>query len=156
VIEAYGHGAGDLPLWASRDVGVEALSVPEKKLEVSEIIELADKARKSGKRSIIILVAEFLYNSQELAHKIGENTGIESKAIIPLQIQRGGSPVEKDKKLASILGKHSVEELLNGKSSITVGVRDWQPMSTDIIEAVELPRANYDQIVEQYNKERGK
>jgi hypothetical protein len=29
-------------------------------------------------------------------------------------------------------------------------------MSTDIIEAVELPRANYDQIVEQYNKERGK
>jgi 6-phosphofructokinase len=58
--------------------------------------------------------------------------------------------------LASILGKHSVEELLAGKTSITVGVRDWKPMSTDIIEAVELPRANYEQIVEQYEKEREK
>jgi 6-phosphofructokinase 1 len=103
---------------------VEALSVPERKLEVSEIIDISAKARKEGKRSIIILVAEFLYNSQELAQQIADETGIESKAIIPLQIQRGGSPVEKDKKLASILGKHSVEELLAGKTSITVGVRD--------------------------------
>jgi 6-phosphofructokinase 1 len=84
----------------------------------------AKELREGGKRSIIVLVAEFLYDSEALAKKIQEETGIESKAIIPLQIQRGGNPAPKDKKLADILGRYAVQELLAGHTAITVGVKD--------------------------------
>ena len=154
VIETYGHGKGDLPLWATKDLGINILSIPEKKLEVDEIVELSRKEREAGKRAIMVIVAEFLYDAKALSKTIEEKTGIESKTIIPLQIQRGGKPVEKDKELARILGKYAVEVLISGKTGITVGVKDWKPYDTEILEAVELPKTNYQQMIEVYNKER--
>jgi hypothetical protein len=48
-----------------------------------------------------------------------------------------------------------VQELLAGHTAITVGVKDWNPYSTDIIKVADLPRPSYEDIVAMYNKEEG-
>ena len=96
--------------------------------------------QKTGKRHFIIVVAEGVGHTEELAKKIEEATGIESRATILGHVQRGGSPTLRDRVMASRMGFHAVELLDQGIGNRVVAFRESKVVDFDITEALEMKR----------------
>jgi len=88
----------------------------------------------------LIIVAEGIGGSAELAKKVEAATGIEARATILGHIQRGGSPSSFDRMLASKMGVRAVEVLIEGESSRVIGIRENKITDDDIDEALAVPR----------------
>ncbi|MGL5635048.1 MAG: 6-phosphofructokinase [Sarcina sp.] len=140
VIEVMGRSCGDLALYAGIASGAEAIVVPELEFDKDDLCEqiLAGKSR--GKTHTIVIVAEGVGKSEELAKYIEEKTGAETRATILGHIQRGGTPSPTDRILASKLGVRAVELLLEGKTARVVGIENNKIIDMDIDEAIAIPR----------------
>ena len=79
-------------------------------------------------------------NSNELANVLEEMTGREARAVVPGYIQRGGSPSECDRRLASLTGAKAVQLLYDDMPSRAVGVQEGQIVSVDLGEAILMER----------------
>ncbi len=111
---------------------------PEKEYNLDEIIEKMQASRKIGKQNFIIIVAEGVGHSEEIAKTIQAKTGIESRATILGHVQRGGSPTVRDRVLASRMGNYAVELLEKGIGNRVVGVRGNTLVDYDIQEALKM------------------
>ncbi|MGL5765585.1 MAG: 6-phosphofructokinase [Sarcina sp.] len=140
VIEVMGRSCGDLALYAGIASGAEVIVVPELEFDKDDLCEqiLAGKSR--GKTHTIVIVAEGVGKSEELAKYIEEKTGAETRATILGHIQRGGTPSPTDRILASKLGVRAVELLLEGKTARVVGIENNKIIDMDIDEAIAIPR----------------
>ena len=140
VVEIMGRNCGDLALYASVAGGAESVLLPEKEYDKDELCGLIKSGKASGKMHNLVLVAEGIGGSEELAKYIESRTGIETRATILGHIQRGGSPTACDRVLASKLGFRAVELLLEGKTSRVVGIRDNKIIDDDIDDALAMKR----------------
>ncbi len=137
IIETMGRHCGDLAIFGALAGGVEVISVPEKKLSETEIIEQVAAARnKDNKREIIVLVTEHLYDVSKLAIKIEKETKIITRELVLANLQRGGTPTAKDRVLGTIMGVFAVEELIANKKGIAVCEVNNKLVSKDILEAI--------------------
>jgi len=73
-----------------------------------------------GKRHLIVVVAENITNVFELAKAIQDNSSYEARATVLGYIQRGGTPSSFDRILASKMGVHAVDLLIDGKGGYAV------------------------------------
>lgn len=137
VVEVMGRNAGDLALWAGISTGAEMTLIPEIDYDVAQIISKLKADKSKGKKHFIIIVAEGLKIANELAARIDEGTGIETRATILGHIQRGGRPTAADRVLASKMGAYAVELLMNGKSARCIGISKNELVHDDIISALE-------------------
>lgn len=140
VIEVMGRDCGDLALYASIGGGAENVIVPEKGYELDELCKTIIQGKVNGKMHNLIIVAEGIGGANELAKKIQEITGIDTRATILGHIQRGGSPTAFDRILASRMGARAVELLLEGKTSKVIGIKNGKIMDLDISKALEMPK----------------
>ena len=93
IIEVMGRGAGYIALWCGLANGAEEVLLPEKyDNNLEALIERVAHARELGKQHYIIINAEGVGHSQEMAKEIEAATGIETRATILGHMQRGGSP----------------------------------------------------------------
>ena len=76
----------------------------------------------------------------ELAKRIEEETGVESRATILGHVQRGGSPTVRDRVLASRMGNRAVELLLAGKSNRVVTIQSDRITDYDIEQALAMKK----------------
>ena len=96
-------------------VGALTTLVPEIPYDFQkDVLDRIRLAQSTGKRHYIIVVAEGVGHTQELAERIQKETGIESRATILGHVQRGGAPTLRDRVVASRMGYHAVELLQNG------------------------------------------
>lgn len=139
IIEVMGRGAGYLALWCGVANGAEAVLIPEMK-DYSEEKIIADiqEQRKRGKKNYIIINAEGIGDSINMAKRIEEATGVETRATILGYMQRGGNPTCKDRMYASIMGSKAVDLLLEGKSNRVVGYRHGEFVDFDIDEGLNM------------------
>lgn len=145
VIEVMGRNCGDIALYSGLCGGAESILVPEIPVDIKQVIDKVIRGRKRGKLHHIIVVAEGVKaegvnNSYEIAKKINDETGVETKVTVLGHVQRGGSPSVQDRLIANILGTRAVELIIEGKSSLAVGIKDGQVYSLPITEAVEMKR----------------
>ncbi len=152
IVETMGRFCGDLALSAAIASGVEVLSIPEKKLTEEEIIEQVRQHRENGKRSIIILVTEHMYDISELAKKIEKNTGVESRPTVLGHTQRAGIPVPQDRILATRMGAFAVEQLIEGKTGVAVGIQNNKLTTNDIYEVIEAKNNSVIEQIKQYEQ----
>ena len=75
-----------------------------------------------------------------MAKRIEEATGMETRATVLGHMQRGGSPTCKDRVYASIMGAMAVDLLLEGKTNRVVGYRHGQYVDFDIDEALNMKK----------------
>ena len=75
-----------------------------------------------------------------LAKRIEEATGIETRATILGHMQRGGSPTCKDRVYASTMGAMAVDLLCQGKTNRVVGYKNGQFVDFDIEEALAMKK----------------
>jgi 6-phosphofructokinase 1 len=138
VVEVMGRNCGDIALYAGIGGGAEEVIVPEKDYDLNDICKTILGGKLKGKMHNIIILAEGVGGAKELAVKVEEITGIETRATILGHIQRGGSPSSFDRVLASRLGARAVELLIEGKSSRVVGIKGGKIIDEEINEALSL------------------
>ena len=74
----------------------------------------------------------------EMAKRIEERTGVETRATILGYLQRGGSPTVKDRLYASIMGAKAVDLIVEGKLNRVVGYRGGEYIDFDITDALKM------------------
>lgn len=140
VVEVMGRNAGHIALNAGIAVGATAILVPEVAYDMDALVEKIKTSRASGKEQFIIIVAEGVGHTEEIAKTIQEKTGIESRATILGHVQRGGSPTLRDRVVASEMGYYAVELLEKGVGNRVVGMKDGKVYDVDIQEALSMKK----------------
>lgn len=140
IVEVMGRNCGDIALYAGLAGGAESIIVPEKGYDLDEICKTVLDGKLKGKLHNLIILAEGVGGANELAEKIEDITGIETRATILGHIQRGGSPSAFDRVLASEMGSRAVELLVEGKTSRVIGTKGGEIIDLDTIEALNFKR----------------
>lgn len=142
IIEVMGRNAGYIALWCGIADGAEDILLPEKyDYNEQAIIDNIIQKKKMGKKHYIIVNAEGVGDSMEMAKRIEAATGIETRATILGHIQRGGSPSCKDRYYASIMGSYAVDLLIAGKTNRVVGYKNGEFVDYDIEEALAMKKS---------------
>lgn len=141
VVEVMGRGAGYLALEAGIAVGATSIIVPEVEYDIErDVIARIREFKKTGKKHFIVIVAEGVGGTAEIAKKIEAETGVESRATILGHVQRGGSPTARDRIMASQMGSRAVDLLTQGIGNRVVGIRDNKIVDFDIFEALKMTK----------------
>ena len=139
IVEVMGRDAGYLALWCGIANGAERILLPEDHgYNEQDIIDDILKNRERGKKHYIIINAEGVGDSINMAKRIEEATGVETRATILGHLQRGGSPTVKDRVYASVLGAKAVELLIEGKENRVVGYQQGECIDFDINDALKM------------------
>ena len=136
LVEVMGRNSGWIAVFAGLAGGADAIVIPELELTVEEITEGIEHRHQHGKNFSIIVVAEgaeLAFASGErrtvrasdetdqyghprmggiamaLARELGERTGYETRVTVLGHVQRGGTPTEFDRVLATRYGYHAAE-----------------------------------------------
>lgn len=141
IIEVMGRTAGHIALWCGISNGSEYVMIPERyDGDEQKIIDKILSKRKIGKKHHIILNAEGIGHSHELAEKIEAATGIETRATVIGHIQRGGNPSCRDRVYASAMGSLAVDLLIQGKTNRVVAYQKGEFCDFDIDEALAMTK----------------
>ena len=137
IVEVMGRHCGDLALSGAVAGGAEFVVVPERGFDKAALVGQIEAGIARGKRHALVVVCEHMTDVNALAREIETRTGQNTRATVLGHIQRGGSPTASDRILASRMGTHAVQLLVNGKGGRCVGVRGSALVDYDIIECVE-------------------
>lgn len=140
VVEVMGRNAGHIALNTGLACGATAVLVPEMKYDIEKVIARIKEVRAAGKMQFIVVVAEGVGGTEELAKRIQAETGIESRATVLGHVQRGGAPTVRDRVVASDMGYYAVELLEKGIGNRVVGVKDGKVYDVDIQEALAMKK----------------
>lgn len=138
-IEVMGRDAGFIALNSGIATGAVDILIPEQKDSIEELFDVFEKAKKRGKNSSIVVVAEGekLASVYGLAEKTKEKfPDYDIRVAVLGHIQRGGSPSCADRVIASRLGYGAVVGLMAGRTNEMVGIRANQMIYTPIKDAI--------------------
>ncbi len=142
VVEVMGRDCGQIALYSAIASGAIAVAIPEIPFDEAAALEKIRKLRASGKRSMIVVVAEGVTNpdgspyGETLAKKIQAETGVESKFARLAHVVRGGNPTMRDRTVAAEMGVKAVEMLVDGKSNLVMCELDGVVCPVDIVFAL--------------------
>ncbi len=132
VTEVMGRHAGWIAAYAGIAGGADIILIPEAPIDIKEVVKSLKAGREKGKRFGLVVVAEgakfkegqevlkhqkldafghvYLGGiAQNLAEKIEEMTGFETRSTVFGHIQRGGSPTAMDRVLGTRYGVKGAE-----------------------------------------------
>ncbi len=116
VVEVMGRESGYIALGVGVASGAEVLLVPEKEFDFNDDIVLTlIKDRNAGKQHYIVVMAEGVGLASDMAKRIEERTGIETRSTQLGYLQRGGAPSYRDRWISSLMGVRAVQAILDGR-----------------------------------------
>ncbi|MBL7740496.1 MAG: 6-phosphofructokinase [Chitinophagaceae bacterium] len=125
IIEVMGRDAGYIALHSGIATGAENILIPERKTNIKDIIHSLQEKERRKKLVNLIVVAEGdeFGGAVEVEKILKEHLPkAEIRVAILGHIQRGGSPTGIDRLIASRMGYHAVECLMEGKHNVFVGI----------------------------------
>ncbi len=142
VVEVMGHNSGNLAVYVGIACGATAILIPEKKLNMEkEVFAVMRQNRLRGRNHHIVIVAEGTANANEVAAEIVEATGVDTRVTVLGHVQRGGSPSARDRVMASMMGVHAVNALIDGKTKRVMCSRNGLITDIGIDEALAMTYA---------------
>jgi len=148
IIEVMGNRAGDLAIYAGLACGAELTISGDNFMALPDMVERLKFQKATSKNHAMVIVSEKLFDLNELARFIHQETGFEVRTEVLGRIQRGGSPSAFDRILASRMGEYAVQCLNEGKSSRCIGVKGQQLVDIDIHEALAMQREKHTSVVQ--------
>ncbi len=164
IIEVMGRHAGWIAMHAGMAGGADLILIPEKEINLKDIIKVMTDRKERGRTFSIIVVAEGAKISETdqkdaemvlqdqkldafghvrlggianvLAEIIEKKTGVETRATILGHIQRGGSPTAYDRVLGTRFGVHAVEMVKNEKFGYMAALKGTEIVEVPIEDAV--------------------
>ncbi|HEU4633535.1 MAG TPA: 6-phosphofructokinase [Flavisolibacter sp.] len=127
IIEVMGRDAGYIALHSGIATGAENILIPEQKTDIHDLISSLQEKERRKKLVNLIVVAEGdeFGGANEVAKVVKEHLPqVETRVCILGHIQRGGSPTCLDRLIASRMGYHAVECLIEGRHNVFVGIQN--------------------------------
>jgi len=118
VIETMGRESGYLALMSAMASGAEAVLIPEIDYDIDSIMKRLKSEHEHGRKYSIVVIAEGVKKTQEVAEKLKVEAGFDTRLTILGHIQRGGNPSVFDRTLGMRMGIKAVQSLINKKSSV--------------------------------------
>ena len=148
VVEVMGRRAGYIAVNVAIATGAEAAITLERPYDLNAIAAKMTKtsSQKDGKHHFILVVAEGVGQTENIAREIQEMTGIESRATILGHVQRGGAPTVRDRIVATEMGYHAVELLSEGIGNRIVGMKDGKISDIDLQEGLAMKKPFIDRM----------
>ena len=141
VVEVMGHRAGYLALSVGISTGATVIMIPEVKTDFErDVVERIRKARLAGRTHFTVIVAEGGEPAHSIADRINDATGIETRVTTLGHVQRGGSPLMRDRVTATTMGYKAVVLLAQGQSGRIVAMNGDKCMDYDINEALGMTK----------------
>ena len=132
IVEVMGRHAGYIALHSGIATGAEYILMPEVKTSLDEMVASLSEQEKRKKLVNLVIVAEGyqpdpsnpeIKGANEVARLIQTRlTGLEIRVTILGHIQRGGPPSCIDSFIASRMGYHAVECLVEDRHNVMVGI----------------------------------
>jgi len=139
IIEVMGRDAGYIALHSGIATGAENILIPERKTVMADIVKALEEKERRHKLVNLIVVAEGdeFGGADEVAKVIKARLPQQEVRVCILgHIQRGGSPSCMDRLIASRMGYHAVECLMEGRRNVFVGIVNNKMHYTPLNEAV--------------------
>ena len=142
VVEVMGHRAGYLANSVGIACGATVVLIPERTVDYeNDLIEPIRRARLSGRTHFTVIVAEGVPGgAYQVADKIRDATGLDTRVTILGHVQRGGSPTSRDRIVASYMGYDAVKLLAEGKTCRVVAMKGEDIVDYDITEALSMTK----------------
>jgi 6-phosphofructokinase 1 len=140
IVEVMGRTRGFLALAVGVTVGAEMILVPEVKYENEEIFRRIKESKERGKKSGIVVAAEGIGDTRQLADEIEKATGAEVRLSVLGYTQRGGSPSARSRLLASLFADEAVELLSRGQGSQVVALQNGKITSIGLKESCQTEK----------------
>lgn len=141
VIEVMGRSSGFIALNVGMACGAEVILIPEVKNKLEkDVFKVILEGRNIGKHHYIVVVAEGVGNAAEIAKKVEEFTGIETRLTSLGYVQRGGSPSVRDRLTASLMGIKAIECIDNGKTGRIIVEQGGEIKDIDIKKAMAMKK----------------
>lgn len=144
VIEVMGRHAGHIAVNVGAATGAVEVFTPERPYDIDATCKKMLDLKATGKLHFVIIVAEGVGHSEDIAKEIEEKTGITARATILGHVQRGGSPSCYDRVMATKMGYYAVELLANGAYNRVVAVKNGKLVDYDIVDALNMKKS-YDE-----------
>jgi len=139
IIEVMGRDAGYIALHSGIATGAENILIPERKTDIEELVNSLQEKEKRKKLVNLVVVAEGdnFGGADDVAKVIRERIPLADIRVCILgHIQRGGAPSCLDRLLASRMGYHAVECLIEGKFNVMIGIMNNKMHYTPLEKAV--------------------
>lgn len=164
VVEVMGAGAGWMALESGIAAGADVILVPEVKFDFQkDVVDLIKAKKERGQNYFIIVVAECVFfpesnskhkknvnfeyvneqgieNIDKFTKRFQAESGVESRGTVLGHIQRGGAPSFHDCVLATDMGVHAVNLLIENKSKRVVVVQNGKITDLDIDEGLSMKK----------------
>jgi 6-phosphofructokinase 1 len=140
VVEVMGRGAGHIAVNTGIACGATDIITKEVPYDIDKIAKVMLEKKSKGKQHFVVIVAEGIGHSQEIATMLQEKTHIETRATILGHVQRGGNPTLRDRVEATRMGYYAVELLEQGIGNRVVGIKDSKLVDYDIQEALQMSK----------------
>lgn len=139
VVEVMGRNAGHLALYVGLAVGATAVLIPEQPIDFQrDVVERIRQARLKGKTHFMIVVAEGAASGMEIGERIHEELSLDPRVTILGHIQRGGTPTVRDRVMATRMGFHAVEALVQGKTNRLICANHGTMVDIDMSEGLAM------------------
>lgn len=150
IIEVMGRDAGYIALHSGIATGAENILIPERKTDIEELVDslLEKEKRKKLVNLIVVAEGEKFGGADDVAKVIKARLPqAETRVCILGHIQRGGAPSCLDRLIASRMGYHAVECLLDNKHNVMVGIMNNKMHYTPLEKAVKAKQKISDEWV---------
>lgn len=132
IVEVMGRTRGFLALTVGITAGAEIILLPEVKYENEEIFRTFKAMKEKGKKSGIIVAAEGVVNTRQLAVELEKATASEVRLSVLGYTQRGGNPSARSRLLASLFADEAVELFSRGEGGRVVALQNGKITSIGI------------------------
>ncbi len=139
VVEVMGRDAGYIALYSGIACGAEDILIPEQHTDINAVLDRIDFDERRKKTVHIIVVSEHddFGGAKEVKDSITARFPLlDVRACLLGHIQRGGSPSQADRVLASRLGFAAVNALVTGITQVMAGVINDKVVFTPFVEIV--------------------
>ncbi len=141
VVEVMGRDAGYIALNAGIANGAEAVIIPEKEFDLNrDIIKPIIDCRNRGKHHYVVVIAEGIGDSAQIAKEINTLTGIRTTITILGHLQRGGKPSVRDRVTASLMSVAATKLLKQCVTNRIIAMKGEEIVDLDIEEALEMKK----------------
>ena len=160
VLEVMGRDAGHIALSAGIAGGADVILVPEIPWRLESIKAKVEAVKAGGRNFALVIVAEAVRRpdgdaatvtqsggavryggiGHAVADAIARATGAETRVTVLGHVQRGGSPVARDRMIASAFGVHAVDLIAAGKFDRMVALSNRAIIDVPLAEAIRQPQ----------------
>ena len=123
---------------AEQIISFENFSPEDSQAKLAELADEIFAKQENRYSSYLVVIAENLWpgGAMALANSLKEQYNIDCAACILGHIQRGGSPVGKDRILATKLGIAAVQAIIDGKTMLMLGEQENELAEVPLTQAI--------------------